>query len=76
MNVMVRDPNMLWVSAIEPVACPDFSTGADVVSGCSCDAGLSGVVVATSVSPYYESSCSGTMTLFPVFAYLIDDGCI
>jgi hypothetical protein len=76
MNVMMCDANMLWVSGVEPVACPEFSTGADVGSGCSCDVGLSGVVVATSVSPYYESSCAGANNTVSCVAYLIDDGCI
>ena len=70
MNVMMCDANMLWVSGVEPVACdlcvcpvvacPANSNGVGVGTGCSCNAGYDGSVVASSVSPYYVSTCSGT----------------
>jgi len=39
------------------VSCPVNSTGTSISSGCSCDSGYSGTIVATSSSPYYSGSC-------------------
>ena len=43
------------------VLCPEFSSGTDVSSGCSCNAGYSGSVTPTTVSPFYESTCTGLL---------------
>ena len=40
------------------VSCPANSDGADVASGCVCNAGYAGEVVATAVAPFYNNSCT------------------
>lgn len=40
------------------VACPSYSVGTDVPSGCVCNPGYSGTVTASSSSPYYASTCA------------------
>ncbi|CAE7773024.1 MEGF11 [Symbiodinium sp. CCMP2456] len=42
----------------EPVDCPAGSSGTAVHSGCSCDAGHSGTISATSSAPYFSGTCS------------------
>eukprot|EP00913_Durusdinium_trenchii_P023015 g21610.t1 len=42
----------------ELVKCPSGSSGESVVDGCSCKAGFSGTISASSASPYYTGSCS------------------
>ena len=39
-------------------SCPDDSTGNDVPTGCTCDAGFSGTITATSSSPFYSGTCA------------------
>eukprot|EP01051_Picozoa_sp_SAG22_P003492 SAG22_NODE_171_length_16646_cov_6.580528_8_plen_731_part_00 len=46
-----------WVCA-PTVSCPPDSTGANVSSGCTCDAGSNGTIIATGSSPYYSGSCA------------------
>ena len=40
------------------VACPANSSGTSVNSGCICNAGYQGSVVAKTTSPFYTSTCS------------------
>jgi len=40
-----------------PVACPAESHGINVPSGCFCNPGFVGVVIATTEAPFYEGSC-------------------
>ena len=49
------------------MACPTNSSGTNVPSECSCNAGYSGTVNATSSSPFYTSSCSGIHDLSNLF---------
>ena len=39
-------------------SCPSDSTGTNVGSGCSCDAGFDGTITATDSSPFFSGSCS------------------
>ena len=39
------------------VACPLYSSGVDVSSGCTCNSGFTGSITATQSSPYYSGSC-------------------
>lgn len=54
-----------------PVACPRKSHGINVPSGCFCNPGYSGVVIATDEAPFYEESCElvkcprNTVGVFP-----------
>lgn len=43
--------------ACESVACPVFSIGIDVPSGCSCSRGLHGEIVAEAWVPFYSGNC-------------------
>ena len=48
----------------EPPACPTHSTGTvDILTGCTCDAGYHGVVLAAPTFPYYIGSCQGAATV-------------
>jgi len=38
-------------------ACPENSTGANVTSGCSCDAGFEGAITSSASEPYYTGAC-------------------
>ncbi|CAJ1379259.1 unnamed protein product, partial [Effrenium voratum] len=44
-------------SCCSQVSCPSGSTGTNVVSGCTCKAGYSGAITASSTSPYYTGTC-------------------
>ena len=49
-----------YINNCIPVPCPDGSTGTSVVAGCTCiGTNPAGSVVATSVAPYYISTCTG-----------------
>ena len=39
-------------------SCPSDSTGTNVGSGCSCDAGFDGTITATDSSPFFSGTCS------------------
>ena len=41
------------------VSCPANSSGLTVLTGCACNAGFNGTVVAISSAPYYTSTCQG-----------------
>ena len=61
------------------VACPDGSTGTNVASGCTCDAGSTGIIAASSSTPYYTGSCvqcaAGFADTDSDALHLYDDGC-
>ena len=41
------------------ITCPSNSAGTDVATGdCTCNAGFSGTIVATTTAPYYSGSCT------------------
>ncbi|MEC8025980.1 MAG: hypothetical protein VX223_18755, partial [Myxococcota bacterium] len=42
----------------DPVACPVNSTGTDVVSGCTCNAGTTGMITPSTTAPYYTGTCA------------------
>ncbi len=47
------------------VSCPPNSTGTNVSTGCSCNAGFSGNITATTIAPaYYTGSCTLCSALF------------
>lgn len=47
-----------WVEAsCTAVDCPSLSTGDSVETGCTCDDGYSGTIIATDVAPFYSGSC-------------------
>jgi hypothetical protein len=48
-----------YLCVVLAVACPLFSSGANVPEGCVCNSGYSGVVTATSTHPFYVSTCQG-----------------
>jgi len=53
------------------INCPVNSSGTNVPTGCTCDAGFSGTIVATQSSPYYSGSCtvsSSTTTIITTVA--------
>ena len=54
----------MCVCVCAAVNCPSLSTGTDVASGCTCDAGYSGAVTATDSAPYYSSTCTGIISSF------------
>eukprot|EP00435_Cladocopium_sp_Y103_P035867 s1803_g9.t1 len=58
---------LLYNSTCAPVACPSHSTGTDVATGCSCDAGYSGSITASSTSPFYTGSCDAASLISPTF---------
>ena len=54
---------------VADVACPDNSSGASVVTGCTCDAGFSGSVTATTASPFFSSTCTGRIYVWCDMVY-------
>jgi len=42
----------------DAVSCPANSTGMDVATGCSCDAGYAGDLSPSTAAPYYAGSCA------------------
>ena len=50
-----------YISSCVATSCPSNSTGTNVPEGdCSCDAGFSGTIAATSSSPFFSGSCAAT----------------
>ena len=49
------------VVCVVAVSCPDNSDGDSVVAGCMCNAGYSGSVTVSTVSPFFSSSCTGKL---------------
>jgi hypothetical protein len=50
----------LFLVFVSAVVCPAFSTGSSVPSGCTCNAGFSGTISASTTAPnYYSGSCAG-----------------
>jgi len=43
---------------LKTVSCPANSNGISVTAGCSCNAGYSGIVSATTTAPFYTSTCT------------------
>lgn len=46
-----------WSRSCVSVDCPAHSEGANVPTGCSCEAGYSGSIKATESSPFYSGMC-------------------
>ena len=46
------------------VQCPAISNGMNVVVGCACNAGFSGAVVASTMAPFFNSTCQGEISCF------------
>jgi hypothetical protein len=57
---IVCQQDLTWSSSsgCTAVACPTHSTGRSVPEGCVCEAGYSGSVSSSSISPFYFSTCS------------------
>ena len=41
--------------------CPANSSGMNVAVGCACNAGFSGAVERATITPFFNSSCKGTL---------------
>ena len=41
------------------VLCPALSSGSNVPTGCACNAGYTGIVLATKTTPFYFLNCTG-----------------
>jgi hypothetical protein len=52
------------------VSCPANSVGSSVPAGCTCRPGFSGTVTATSLSPFFVSTCAGCVSCLASHAQL------
>ena len=57
------------------VLCPADSKGINVPSGCKCNAGFAGNVVASSIAPYFISSCKAVKCPLNSFGANLPSGC-
>jgi len=55
-------------TACDNTPCPANSTGANVAAGCTCNAGFTGTITATTTAPYYSGGCAGPIRFDPVGA--------
>eukprot|EP00435_Cladocopium_sp_Y103_P053127 s189_g16.t4 len=46
-----------YTGSCTAVKCPDHSSGTDLPTGCSCNAGYSGGITATTASPFFSGEC-------------------
>ena len=53
------------------VSCPDNSDGVSVAAGCTCDDGYSGSVSASTVSPFFTSTCIGTHVRYSIYGLVV-----
>eukprot|EP00047_Mylnosiga_fluctuans_P023624 m.142571 g.142571 ORF g.142571 m.142571 type:complete len:899 (+) comp9650_c1_seq5:761-3457(+) len=47
-----------YTGACTAVSCPASSSGTSVATGCTCNQGFAGRIIATSTSPFYSGSCT------------------
>jgi len=55
------ESNYVWTDSTgcNAVSCPSNSTGSSVPSGCTCNAGYNGTIIAATEFPFYSGNCSG-----------------
>jgi hypothetical protein len=54
---------ILWAHLFAAVSCPASSNGANVSSGCTCNAGFWGTITATTTSPFFTNTCTGLSSM-------------